>query len=336
MNGSATHKFENFLGPKIPVWFKNELEKSFINEGLQQNGKPLTIITADVAMANPDYQNSSIGAFLDKKGARQITSQIALMTRLQYILLANSEESLRSKISTAISNSARLKEAWDNKPKWWDDSSEDHTLLLLTRLNEHGFSKLMTTTRATTGFGDPNSEDQIDVGSLKDIGLSKPIIQQRANQLVRELHQLEESEKVLRRFDRRSLDSLASLPSNASSSSASKKSSVEKKKATKQTDMMSFFQRKSYEKKIKPSAVLSVETSDNDIRRDWRRSSGSSSSPDSLASVGKRKDRAETSPEGGNKSMNIEDKDVIVLDDSVVVDDENSAPSPSEKKKAKN
>jgi len=335
VDGKATHKFENFLGPKIPVWFKNELDKAFREEGLRTpNGRPLAIITADVAKGNAEHNDSVIGAFLDKKGARQITSQIALMTRLQSILRANNEEGFRKKIDRAMTGSARFKEAWDNKPKWWDDSSENHnhTFMLLTRLGEHGFAKVMTTTEATAGFGDPNDENQTDVGTLKDVGLSKPIIQQRANQLVRELHQIEESEKVIRRFDRRSLDSLASLPSTPSAALSS--SAEKQKKATKQTDMTSFFQRKSSGKKKKSSSVLSVETGDNDLRRVWRKSTTvSSDSPDSLASVGKRKDRTETSQDGGS-SNSLKDNDVVILDGDD--DDENDVPSPSDKKKAKN
>ena len=336
VDGKATHKFENFLGPKIPVWFKNELDKVFKEKGLRSSGRPLAIITADVAKGNAEHDDSVISAFLDKKGARQITSQIALVTRLQSVLQANNEAGFRKKIDRAMAASAKVKETWDNKPKWWDDSSENdnHTFLLLTRLGEHGFAKLMTTTEATAGFGDPDDENQTDVGTLKDVGLSKPIIQQRANQLVRELHQIEESEKVIRRFDRRSLDSLASLPSTPSASLSS--SAEKQKKATKQTDMMSFFQRKSSGMKKKSSSVLSVETDDNDLRRAWRNSTTrSNDSPDSLASVGKRKDRTEASPkEGGGNTKSPKDNDVIILDEND--DNENDVPSPSDKKKAKN
>jgi hypothetical protein len=323
---NATHKFENFLGPKIPVWFKNELDKSITNEGLRENGKAYLYTTADVAKNQPQWHDSKIGGFLDKKGAKQITGQIALMSRLRSMLLLNTEADFRKKTIRAITASARFNETWDNKPTWWDDSSEEHSFLLLTRLNSYGFLKMMTTAEATAGFGAPDDDD---IGTLKDIGLSKPIIQQRANQLVRELHLIEESEKVLRRFDRRSLDSLASLPS-ASNSSSSSSTSANNKKAIKQTDMMSFFQPRSSEKKKKrPSSVGSVETADSDLRRGWRKSSGSNStSPDSLASVGKRKDPPQTE----SQEVDSDNNDLIILDGDSDLD---GVPSPSEKKKAK-
>lgn len=153
---AATHKYENYLGPKIPVWFKNELDKTLSSEGLKEDGTALLYITADVAKNDPKLNNTAIAAFLDKKSARQVTSQIALMSRLRAMLLANNEPDFRAKLKQAANVSAKLKEEWERKPKWWDDSSEEQPFLMLTRLDAYGFVKVMTTPEAAEGFGDPD------------------------------------------------------------------------------------------------------------------------------------------------------------------------------------
>jgi hypothetical protein len=102
------------------------------------------------------------------------------------------------KLIKAIKNSSKIDEAWEKRPVWWCESSDEsksgHNFLLLQRLAEHGFLNVLAD---ASGFG---SSDMVrDTAlSLKDLGLSKVAIQQKVNQLVRELHSLEESEEMMR------------------------------------------------------------------------------------------------------------------------------------------
>ncbi|VEU34941.1 unnamed protein product [Pseudo-nitzschia multistriata] len=258
--GKVTTKYENYLGPKIPRWFGKELARAAAtHEILDDENKPQSWTTADISETiqnNPEYNKSIVSAFLDKTSARQVTSQISMLSRLRSILVQCSEKEFRSKLSRAIRQSKRNDDDWEKKPSWWEDSTEEHSFLLLTKLSEYGFAKIMTAVKARDGFG-AAGEDYDNMTALK---LTKPSIQTRANQLVRELHAIEDHESMLQMVAKRrkssqgKIDSLAVLgksgktgsglknpsPTNGSSSTTPT-SGGKSKKGTVQTGLKAFF-----------------------------------------------------------------------------------------------
>jgi hypothetical protein len=145
------HKYENGLGPKVPNWVSKELSKLAdefdVSDG---TGKPMCFTTTDLLKQNPDCSRTTVAAYLDKKSSRQVVSQIALLSRLRSVCQRNADENLRSKLSKALKASKKVEDVWEKRPTWWDDSSIQHSLLLLQRLNEHGFFNVLVD---PVGFG---------------------------------------------------------------------------------------------------------------------------------------------------------------------------------------
>jgi hypothetical protein len=152
------HKFEHGLGPKVPGWFGKELITIAATFNvIDGTGKPMCYTTTDLLQQNPDYANTRVAAYLDKKSSRQVISQIALLGRLRSIFSKNADHDLRDKVAKAVKNSKKLEDVWEKSPSWWDASTSDHNLLLLQRLNEHGFFNVLSD---ASGFG---PADQVSV-----------------------------------------------------------------------------------------------------------------------------------------------------------------------------
>jgi len=267
---STSHKYDNFLGAKVSSWYKKELARIAAQyDILDDENKPQSWTTADICKSienNPEYNKMMVSALVDKTSARQIACQIALVSRLRSILLKHTEKDFRVKLQRAMKNSKRADDEWDKKPEWWDDSTDEHAFLLLKKLNEYGFSKIMTSEKARDGFGKP----KVDYDDMADdLKLTKPAIQTKANQLIRELDAIENHEDVTQMLERRrsshsqKLDSLASCTTNGTNSeSSSTPSSACAKKSTVQTGIGAFFSTASSKKKT-PSPKNRTNTGSN-------------------------------------------------------------------------
>ncbi|KAL3915362.1 MAG: hypothetical protein SGILL_005694, partial [Bacillariaceae sp.] len=292
----ASHKYENFLGPKVLSWFGRQIrEFAVASDLIAEDGKVYAHVTTDLVKEHPEkVADMAISAFLDKKTARDVVSQTAMMTRLRSVLLRNSEAGLRTKLVQALKNSKKSEDAWEKRPEWWDDTSAQHSYLLLTRLDEYDFSRIMFVDKARDGFG-VKTEDYND---MKDMQLSKPSIQIKANQLVRELNFIEEHEDTLQLLERRksksrnSMDSLAAV-SNGSVTPA--------KKNTVQMGLKAFFtagppksSSSSSSSTKKPKLLGSAKSSPNENDRNG---GSKASSPESLASLGNGKRKESPAPE---------------------------------------
>ena len=199
---------------------------------------------------------------------------------------------------------ATTEKAWEKRPSWWDES-EKHDFLLLKKLHEGGFTNFG---RDTSGFGPAaaaeggegeGEADEVPTTttnkSLKELNLTKSIIQQRANQLVRELHQMDEKEETMKILaDRRTKGASSNVYDKSlvdcnkkSSSSSSSSSSKKKKKGLNQTGLRSFF---TATKKVSKKEKVIILSDDDENTSSSSRSSKSSD-------VGKRKGIATTAPE---------------------------------------
>ena len=105
-------------------------------------------ITSDLLEHRPESRITKVAAFLDKKSARQIIIQAALLTRLRS-LISKDGDSIGAKISDACMKCRKAGETWEKQPEWWSD--DDHCVKLLIKLNELGFANILS---ATSFVGD--------------------------------------------------------------------------------------------------------------------------------------------------------------------------------------
>ncbi|CAJ1968173.1 unnamed protein product [Cylindrotheca closterium] len=287
-----SNKVENGLGNKVQTWFGKELAKLAVAwEVADDLGGTRPLTTQDMFEQNSeDAKNATVASYFDKRMSRQIVSQIAMLAKIRSLWSSSKEEDLREKVSNAAKLSRKHEDVWEKKPEWWDDSS-DHNFLILDRLFKHGFSNFGND---TSGFGPDDAESL----SLKQLSLTKSIIQQRANQLIREMHQSDETEETMKILHERRRRSSSSYDKSlvecgkgkSKSMSASKKGSGAKQQnKTIQTGLHSFFkQTKSGSKK--QSVVEILDDNSDSSRESGKRKeadgSDEASSPSKKAKVG--------------------------------------------------
>jgi hypothetical protein len=290
------NKVENGLGTKVTSSFGKELSRLASEFDVADSlGGAMSFTTADMFDQNTaDTSAATVAAYMDKKACRQVVSQIALLGKVRLMCAKNSEDDFRAKVAKAVSSSRKHEDTWDKRPSWWDDSS-DHNCLLLKKLNEHGFSNFSAN---TDGFGSVD-QDKSTSKSLRELGLTKSIIQQRANQLVRELHQAEEQQETMKLLQERrnrvasktqGLDTLAECNKNKSKKTGATK--------TVQTGLRAFFA--STKTASKKENV--VDLSDNE-------NAGS----DSSTSAGKRKSGASSEDSPMEKKAKSDNEPVRVI-----------------------
>jgi len=223
------YKVEGGLGPRVSQWFGKELARSAAQMDILDNtGAPLSFTTKELIESHPEFQRFAVASLFDKKCCRAVISQIAMPTRARSLFLKYDELQMQSKVTLAVMRSRKVGDVWDRKPDWWDGDSGEGVLstkndfLLLQRLVQFGFFNIQM---QVDGFGPlPSSDSDSQEGGLstrklKDWGLTKIAIQNRTNQLVRELNAEEEAEETKRLLkqrrskskQRKSMDSLAGV-----------------------------------------------------------------------------------------------------------------------------
>lgn len=263
----VAHKYENYLGPKVLNWMSKELAGLGGDFNVVDGaGKPLAYSTTDLISSIPEHANTRVAAYLDKKASRQVVSQISLLCRLRSLFAKKDEAKFRETLSEAIGRSRKLADVWEKRPEWWEDEdgNVDHSFLLLEALNKNGFANVLT---AKADFDVPTSEGGI-MNSIKSTGLSKVSIQQRANQLVREMHAIDDTSETMRLLEeRRNRGALKKQGYDRSlaechTSSKSGTSSSSAKKGGIQTGLRAFFS--STKTASKKSKVVVMSSSDNE------------------------------------------------------------------------
>ena len=305
-NTKHPHKLENGLGVKVPTWLAKELLRWARHlEVTDESGKILAFITKDLLDQNPDVADedtATVAAILDRKLVRPTMSQIAMMTRLRSLFLTS--EDVPDSVARAIKASKKQEDEWDRRPSWWDNYDAKQQIqyshLLLERLSAYGFANFLA--QSPEGF--PALEN---ARTMRDLDFTKNLVQSRANQLVREWHQIEESNDSLRMLKARRTKSNHVNPAGTASSGDKHGSESGKPHATKkaksgsvQTGIHSFFSTTKASSK-KDTVVLSVD--DNASGSLKRKSTDSTSVPSSADS--------KKSKPNENTDMN---KEVITID----------------------
>jgi hypothetical protein len=300
-NTKHPHKLENGLGVRVPSWLAKELLRWAKHlEVTDESGKVLAFITKDLLDQNPDIADedtATVAAILERKFVRSTMSQVAMMTRLRSLFLTS--EDVAESMARAIKASKKQEDDWERRPSWWDDHDSKqqvlHSKMLLERLSLKGFMEFLS--QKPTGF--PGAEN---AKTMRELDFTKNLVQTRANQLVREWHQIEEANDSLRLLKARRTKTNHFNPSAAASANSTKRSSPEssagpntkKAKAVKkapaktggvQTGLHSFFSSTKSNSK-KESVVLSVDDSPSasPLKRKSDESTSAPSSTDSKKS----------------------------------------------------
>lgn len=157
---------------------------------------------------------------------------------------------LLSRIEKAAKN-CKVGDAWEGQPSWWTSGGTSPThydALLLESLVEFGFGCILATEVGGGGLRQHMTPEQL-------ADLTKASIQQRANQLCRELHNLERSHFILTEIEKRTRKTDAS---GANGSGAKK---------AKQTGIQNFFAKTVPTSKAS-SVVVMLSDDDEDIPKD--------------------------------------------------------------------
>ena len=225
----TAHKYENYLGPKIIAWIAKEIAAIGVELNVpSQNGRPTAASFTDVLSACPEQsKEEKVAAYMTKPSCRQVIAQIALLSRLRSLFSMNDDATLRDFLLDAIKKCNRLGDVWENRPAWWAENQGDgdRSFTLLQALNIRGFSGVLAV-KATFDSGSEVSITVVELKhspiqvtdrlisclggvpqdghkDLKSLGLTKPLIQQRANQLVREMHANDETAHTFRKLEER-------------------------------------------------------------------------------------------------------------------------------------
>jgi len=158
---------------------------------------------------------------LTKNDCKSVMSQVVLITRTRSIFLKYTDvHDLNTKFEKAGRNSRNRGDIWEKQPQWWGEQqcvppgtsstgrSTRHDMLLCKSLLDHGFGGIIE--KGGVEFMSITGHDNNCVDLFKKLGFTKSSIQDRANQVVRELDSLEGSEELIRLLAKRKKKPLSS------------------------------------------------------------------------------------------------------------------------------
>lgn len=194
---------ENGLGPYVLHWFGKENARwaeSF--KIVDSSGKPYCYTAMDFVQSGKSSNlddSIDIASVLDRKGCRNIFTQIAQQSRARSIFLRFTKMQLQEWVSTAVKNCDAAQDAWDAQPSWWQRSNAagdgpNHDFVLLETLLEYGYSGIDEPMRLLS----PVDVDIEDHATPAEAHLTRGAVQDRANQLTRELHMIEETAEAMK------------------------------------------------------------------------------------------------------------------------------------------
>lgn len=194
------------LGVQVPAWLDGELSRWALTLDIADSaGRPVPFSSSDFVANHPGFrENPSIvaTAAFDPQLADDVVDQVALLTRLRSIFSRTKVHEIRSRFETAVKKADEDGEGWADQPKGWtardsvDEGLTVREVVLCDRLLSCGFSGVLTSEKE---LGPPLFPSFLPKSfaascpSFESMGLTKSSIQQRANQMTRELHALDEA-----------------------------------------------------------------------------------------------------------------------------------------------
>jgi hypothetical protein len=295
---SMASKFtDGGLGARVLVWLGKEIESwSRSLQLLDERGCPLAYSAVDFLDDISEHERASLSieTSFDKKGCRNVMSQIASVSRIRSVCGAHPLEELIPKLEKAANNIVTIGDAWEKQPNWWEPPSQarnsiGHDGLLLERLLKCGYNSvhenkdnfsyfgvvrargsLNTVTGLFMRTSAPNEPflsafvsnhflQTVSCSPFKENGINKANIQLRANQLTRELHAIEEASNSFRILEER-----RNLTGSAHEAAAKNAAAAKPSNGGTQTGLLSFFGTNTNNPSVKSDAKPLVITIDDD------------------------------------------------------------------------
>jgi uncharacterized protein GlcG (DUF336 family) len=152
---------ENGLGAKIMIWAGKEIERWAQSLQLVDDKNcPLAYTAVDFLEDIPEEERSGveISTVFDKKGCRNVLSQIASVSRIRSVYVEYKYEDLIPKIEKANTNLIAAGDVWEQRPEWWGPPSQaqgstGHDGLLLERLLTSGFDSVLESNENPSNYG---------------------------------------------------------------------------------------------------------------------------------------------------------------------------------------
>jgi hypothetical protein len=148
---NAIRSSDNGLGAKIVLWLAKEIERWSISLNLVDDKNcPLAYSAVDFLedLSEEEKSGVEIATVFDKKGCRNVLSQVASVSRIRSVYMEYSYEDLLAKIEKATKNLVASGDVWEHKPDWWGPPSQPqgstgHDSLLLERLLSSGYNSIL-------------------------------------------------------------------------------------------------------------------------------------------------------------------------------------------------
>jgi hypothetical protein len=151
LSQNAIRSADNGLGAKIVLWLAKEIERWSISLNLVDDKNcPLAYTAVDFLedLSEDEKSGVDIAAAFDKKGCRNVLSQIASVSRIRSVYVEYRYEDLLVKMVKATKNLVASGDVWEQKPEWWGPPSQTrgstgHDGLLLERLLGSGYDSVL-------------------------------------------------------------------------------------------------------------------------------------------------------------------------------------------------
>lgn len=201
--GTTQRKQWSGLGMRVPLWLDRELSRWAMSLGIADpTGRPVPFAATDFVAEHPGYKSDPsilATAAFDPQLADDVVDQVALLTRLRSVFASSKDSHLHAKIVASVKKADATGDGWQDQPKGWESSegnSVSREMLICDRLLREGFPGVSSSINDLASELISVTTDPHTYPSFASMGLTKSAIQQRANQITRELHIVDESQDM--------------------------------------------------------------------------------------------------------------------------------------------
>jgi hypothetical protein len=153
LSQNAVRSSDNGLGAKVVLWLAKEIERWSMSLNLVDDKNcPLAYSAVDFLedLSEEEKSGVEIATAFDKKGCRNVLSQVASVSRIRSVYVEYRYEDMLAKMEKATKNLVASGDVWEQKPEWWGPPSQPqpqgstgHDSLLLERLLSSGFDSVL-------------------------------------------------------------------------------------------------------------------------------------------------------------------------------------------------
>jgi len=188
----ALNNSELGLGPYVHQWLRDETACWAHSFGIVDNlGRPQRYTAFDFLAEERTTHPFECASVLSKKACRMIYNQVAQQTRARSIFLRHDPLQVKDWIERSILTMAQNGDVWEYEPRWWGELASNSTVI------DQDYALLLNLVRSGWSGIEEELLNNLPGENRAGEKVSRAAVQLRANQLVRELHQVEESNMAI-------------------------------------------------------------------------------------------------------------------------------------------